>query len=259
MYRRFLCVIFSGSIFFCFSFCQDTQLRQKANDAFRELGEQKLTLRFINALDGSGIAHADVNFEEGGNFKTDTEGKVQFTPPMENGQLNVSFKAKGYVSSSFTIEIMAGTLFFNRLSVSPTLPGGSIRIVLDWDKEPVDLDAHLVKEGSYHISYRDMKASSDGFAKLDHDAMNGYGPETITLNSLDSDGKYEFYVHDFSDKNKSNSTGLSRSKATVKIFGSSGLQKIYKATTDNIGVTWKVFRIEHGEIMDVNEFSNVGS
>jgi uncharacterized protein YfaP (DUF2135 family) len=104
-----------------------------------------------------------------------------------------------------------------------------------------------------------MKASSDGFAKLDHDAMNGYGPETITLNSLDSDGKYEFYVHDFSDKNKSNSTGLSRLKAIVKIFSSSGLQKIYKVTTDNIGVTWKVFRIEHGEIMDVNEFSNVGS
>jgi uncharacterized protein YfaP (DUF2135 family) len=129
---------------------------------------------------------------------------------------------------------------------------------LDWDKEPGDLDAHLVKQNSYHISYRNMKTSIDGLAKLDHDAMNGYGPETITLNNVDSDGKYEFYVHNFSEQNKNASAGLSRSKATVKVFSSAGLQKIYHVPTDRIGLIWKVFLIENGEIVDIDEFSNVG-
>lgn len=253
MFRRFVSIMLFSYAFCCILFCQDTQLRQKANDAFNELSEQKLTLRFFNALNGSGIANADVNFEEGGNFKTDSDGKVLFTSPIENGQLKISFKAKGYITSDFTVEIMAGTIFFNRFSVSPSLPKGSIRIVLDWDKEPSDLDAHLVKQGSYHISYRDMKTSADGIAKLDHDEMNGYGPETITLNSLDLEGSYEYFVNNFSEKNKSNTTGLSRSKAVVKVFSGLRLQKIYQVPTDIIGLIWKVFRIENGEIVDVND------
>jgi hypothetical protein len=103
-----------------------------------------------------------------------------------------------------------------------------------------------------------MRASSDGKVTLDHDAINGYGPETITLNSLDSDGKYEFYVHNYSENNKSNSAGLSRSRASVKVFSSLGLQKIYQVPSDRIGIMWKVFKIENGEIVDVNEFSNAG-
>jgi hypothetical protein len=248
--------MYFSTIFFCFSLCQDAQIRQKADDAFNELSRQKLTLRFFNALSGTGIANADVNFEEEGNLRTDAEGKVLFTPPFENGQLNVNFKAKGYINSNFTIEIISGTLFFNRFSISPKLLEGTICIVLDWDKDPSDLDAHLVKQGFYHISYRDMKVSSDGSAKLDHDATNGYGPETITLHSLDSEGKYEYYVHNFSEKHRSDATGLSRSKAMVKVFSSLGLQKIYQVATDHTGDIWKVFRIEDGEIADVNELSN---
>jgi hypothetical protein len=115
MYRRFVCIVFSGFMLFCFSFCQVTQIRQKADDAFNELSEQKFTLRFFNALNGTGIADAIVAIEDVGNLRTDAEGKVLFTTSLENDQLKVSFSSKGYINSDFAIEIMAGTIFFNRL------------------------------------------------------------------------------------------------------------------------------------------------
>ena len=236
--------------------CQDKSLPTKANDAFEELSEGKLTLHFLNALNGEGIADASITIDSVGNMRSDTEGNVSFASPIDNGELKVTFKAKGYVTSKFTIEIMAGTIFFNRFSVSPSLLTGQVRIVLDWDKNPPDLDAHLTKDGAYHISYRNMKASGDGTAKLDHDATNGYGPETITINAIDPDGSYEFFVHDFTDRDAMNSNALSSSKATVKVFSSQGIAEIYHVPEQLVGRFWKVFRIQHGDIVPVNEVSN---
>jgi hypothetical protein len=240
------------------SFSQIQSIKSKADDAFKELENSSLTLRFINALNGKSIPDADVAIENVGVLATDFEGKVLFNPPFNNGQLTVEFTCKGYVTSAFKIDIMAGSLFFNRFSISPNLLQGAIRIVLDWEQEPKDLDAHLMKQGAYHISYRDMRASADGKATLDHDATNGYGPETITVNSIDSDGKYEFFVHNFSGMHTSNSKGLSESKACVKIYSSTGLIKMYQVPTDQSGLYWKVFRIENSEIVDMNEISNRG-
>jgi hypothetical protein len=238
------------------SFAQIQSIKSKADDAFKELEDSSLTLRFINALNGKSIPDAVVSIEQVGDLTTDFEGKALFKPPFDNGQLKVEFKCKGYVPSIFKIEIMAGSIFLNRFSISPNLLQGAIRIVLDWDQEPKDLDAHLMKEGAYHISYRDMRASSDGKVTLDHDATHGYGPETITVNSIDKDGTYEFVVHNFSEIHKNNSRGLSESKGSVKVYSSTGLLKMYQVPTDQSGLYWKVFRIEKGDLVDVNEIGN---
>jgi hypothetical protein len=238
------------------SFSQNQFIKTKADDAFKELEDSSLTLRFINALTGKYISDAAVTIEKVGVATTDFEGKVLFKPPFDDGQLLVEFTCKGYVSTSFHIEIMAGSLFFNRFSISPNLLQGAIRIVLDWDNDPKDLDAHLIKQGAYHISYRDMRASSDGKVTLDHDATEGYGPETITMNAIDRDGKYEFFVHNFSEMHKSNSRGLSESKAGVKVYSSKGLVKMYQVPTDQIGLYWRVFQIENGNFVDINELGD---
>lgn len=256
MCRRNLILTLILLIYFVPAFAQDNSLHSKAHDVFDELSEGKLVLHFFNALNGKGIPNADVNIEQIGDLKSDVEGRVLFASPIDNGTLKVSFQSKGYASSVFTIELMAGTIFFNRFSVSPSLLRGQIRIVLDWDKNPPDLDAHLVKQGAYHISYRDMKTSSDSQAQLDHDATTGYGPETITISSIDPGGSYDFFVHNFTDRNATNSLNLSESKATIKVFSSQGLIKIYHITPEIIGRYWKVFRIEHGEVSDVGEITN---
>ncbi|MBK6681726.1 MAG: hypothetical protein IPG53_17880 [Ignavibacteriales bacterium] len=90
------------------------------------------------------------------------------------------------------MEVMAGTIIRNRYSISPKMPLGYLRVVLDWGDSPRDLDAHLVKTNGYHISYRNMMVSADGVAKLDRDDLDGQGPETITATSIDKNGEYLF-------------------------------------------------------------------
>ena len=55
------------------------------------------------------------------------------------------------MKAKYKFEVVAETIFFNRYTVSPVTKLGAIRIVLDWDRRPSDLDLHVIKEGSYHI------------------------------------------------------------------------------------------------------------
>ncbi|MBZ0263291.1 hypothetical protein K8I28_01370 [bacterium] len=226
--------------------------RENIDDAFKEMEDEKLTLYFFNALDGESIENAKVTVEGSGSFSSDANGRVFFTPPPD-GVHKVHFHKTGFEAATFEIEIMVGSIFFNRFSVSPALPIGNVRIVLDWDKSPRDLDAHFVKAGTYHISYRNMRVSSDGNANLDRDDVDSYGPETITCKRVDSDATYHYFVHNYSDRNENGSNKLSHSKATVKLFGGGeGLLEITTIPEDSEGVYWHVFDIVKGEVVVVN-------
>ena len=125
---------------------------------------------------------------------------------------------------------------------------------MDWSDEPDDLDAHLVKQGGYHISYRHMKTSEDGRARLDRDDRNGNGPETITVNRIDESSSYVYRVHDYSNRNDGNSEELSdESGATVRVYDETQLLNEYRIDTGEEGTTWTVFRIDDGQIFQVDE------
>ena len=157
-----------------------TKVRDRSHDAMEELESGRLTMRFFNALTGNPIKGGRVSIQGKGDFDTDVEGRVQFEPPDEDGELPIAFRAPGFITSEFSVEIMNGTLYFNRFSVSPIMDVHQVRIVLDWGEEPRDLDLHFVKDGGYHISYRNMHTLADGNGRLDRDDTRGYGPETIT-------------------------------------------------------------------------------
>ncbi|MBS1271875.1 MAG: hypothetical protein MAGBODY4_01007 [Candidatus Marinimicrobia bacterium] len=223
------------------------------DDAFTEMESDQLTLRFFNALNGEPIPAADVTIESIGTYQTDGEGKILFPIPAENDTYKVTFSKQGYVKAEFPLAIEAGTIFFNRFSVSPALPLGNMRIVLDWDSRPEDLDAHFIKESEYHISYQDMRVSGDGVDRLDRDDRNGYGPETITAKKIDKNAHYDFLVHDYSNRSRQGVVYLSRSKATVKIYQGSELLHMLTIPRNQIGTIWHVFSIRNGEIELVNE------
>jgi hypothetical protein len=210
--------------------------------------ESKLTLRFFDALNGEHIKEGSVIIDGLGQYETDYEGKITFPIPELNGVYAVIFEHKDYIFSEFDIEIQAGTIFFNRFSISPKMKLGKFRIVLDWGEEPSDLDAHLVKRDGYHISFRNMKSAPDGEAQLDRDDLTGFGPETITINNVDNDSKFTFYVHDFSNSSKPNSSQLAESKAVVKIYGNDRLLHYLEVPKNLKGDTWNVFSIIDGRI-----------
>ena len=227
-------------------------IEQKKDDVFEELDKHNLTLRFFNALDGNAIPGATVTVG-GAEYSTDEDGKVLFPAPDSDGIYTVSFRAAKYVPVDFNIEIMAGTLFFNRFSVSPLLDVKFLRVVLDWDSSPPDLDAHLVKPGAFHLSFRNVRTTQDGSGQLDHDATNGYGPETITLKEVSPTSSYRFFVHDYSDRDNASTRNLARSKATVKVFGDGHLLNVFEIPRNALGNYWQVFTIDHGGIVEVNK------
>ena len=225
---------------------QEINFDQTIEDAFQEL-EGKLTLYFFNTLDGNPIPNAMVRIKEIGDYSTDGKGKIRFPiPENENQKLKVSFRARKYVPSDFEIELIAGTIFQNRFSVSPTMDIKYLRVVLDWSATPNDLDVHFVKENDYHISYRNKKVTKDSDGVLDRDDMNGFGLETIMIKKISGQSEYEYFVHSFSDRNRANSKSLSKSRATVKVFGEGRLLNMFRVPQDKKVNKWNVDRIRNG-------------
>ena len=98
------------------------------------------------------------------------------------------------------------------------LPLNSARFILAWGNRPADLDLHL-KSDDFHISYRKTK-SIPNKVKLDRDATQGYGPETITLDSLNKQNNYKVLVHRYS------STGSIDKKTNVSVYLNNKFDKV---------------------------------
>jgi hypothetical protein len=206
-----------------------------------------IPLRFINALDGSSVEGATVSVTGIGTFTTNREGIISF-PEQEDGFYTLTFSRQGFITFQMEFEVKLNNVFDNRISVSPVMRGDYLRIVLDWGQRPADLDIHLEKIGAYHISYRNRHNAEDGSVMLDRDAMNGFGPETITIMETDLRATYRLYVHDFTNRNSSTSAELSRSGATIRVFGRNGLLRTFHVPANLRGNRWEVFRIVNGVI-----------
>jgi hypothetical protein len=206
-------------------------------------------LRFVNALDGKPVDGATITIDRVGQFTTDRAGIISF-PEQEDGMYTLEFSKPGFITSRIEFEIIFGLALNGHISVSPVMRGDYMRIVLDWGRNPADLDIHLVKEGSYHISYRNMRTAADGSVVLDRDAMNGFGPETITLMETDLRAVYRLYIHDYTNRGRGSSRALSRSGATVRVYGRNGLLRAFRVPGSHTGDTWNVFRIVNGRIVE---------
>ena len=234
---------------------QYEKMLETMEDEEELLENGKLVLRFINAENGAPVEEGTVVIDKIGIYTTDMLGKVFIEVPKD-GTYALKFSKEGFITATYPFEIVAGTIFYNRFSVSPVIEMGAIRVVLDWGKSPNDLDAHMIKEGDYHISYQKMHNSKDGSATLDRDDLKKFGPETITVRDIDEGATYTYYVKNFSDKKSPRSKALSKSKAAVRVYGENQLMKTYTITPNQKGTTWMVFTIEGGKIKDVNEVGN---
>ncbi len=133
-------------------------------------------------------------------------------------------------------------------SLSPSDVGG-LRLVLNWDANPRDLDAHLVTpaiEGTaWEVSYQAGqrgRTNAPPYAQLDVDRKDGFGPETITV-ARRFPGTYRFYVHNFTEE-QGDSGRLRDSKAVVQIYGDQGLLQTLHVPTTGEGEYWDVCAID---------------
>lgn len=240
---------------FTLSYGQKDKMRNVLDDEMEIMDNDNQTLRFFDAKTGDPLTEASVKIDSIGDYTTDEEGKIRF-PNQPDGYLKVTIEKEGYITCKFDVEIVADMIFFNRFSVSPKLDIGAMRIVLDWTETPADLDAHFVKDGAYHISFQDTKVLSDGTGRLDRDDMDGYGPETITINDIDDNANYEFFVYNYTERHDPTSSNLSKSKATVKVFANNEFLGTILIPKGPKGLKWNVFKIINGEIEITNKLQN---
>jgi hypothetical protein len=208
-----------------------------------------IPMRFIDAVSGDGIPSAQIVIANAGTFTTDNRGIIQ-VPLLADGSYTMTFSKTGYITTPIDFPVQLGQVIFNWFSVSPGMTG-DYRFTLDWGERPVDLDLHFQKQGSYHISYNNMRESADGSVKLDRDDRNGYGPETITVARSEAGSAYELYVIDYTNRSSSSSDALSRSGAAIRVYNSSQLLHTFRIPP-GAGTRWNVCRIERNQIVPVN-------
>ena len=211
--------------------------------------DDTLTLSFKSAVDCSNIDNANVTIIINGksvHTKTDDEGLLKIPAfvlkGINDGHLTLKVRKAHYIPYKINLDILLGTIWKKKFLLSPKLTPDSMRFVLSWDKDPRDLDIHLIAD-NYHISYRN-KRSIDGVAKLDQDATHGYGAETITLDRVDPNTTYKLYVHKYSGM------GGIDNKAKVAVYVDNQLDRIISLTNSNKAV--EVLEMHNGNLQYIN-------
>lgn len=170
-------------------------------------------------------------------------GIYEVSLPKGNYERNVTMKEFMDYSTSVTLsESSDEKNLANQILLSPVISGKNPwRIVLTWGASPKDLDSHLVLPNGSEVYYpADRKKSPDGNITLDTDNSGGFGPESITIQNLNS-GIYAYYVYNFSKE-----APLAFSKAKVTVYkGSSVFQEfIVSPSAPTTAVRWNVFTLD---------------
>lgn len=203
-----------------------------------------------NATNNSPITSATVKLKQGSSTlstKTTTStGFYSFTN-VSPGNYSVEVSATGYVTDTKSANVTSGGTNTLDFYLSPSSSNVDFRIVLQWEANPRDLDAHLYK-GQYHIYYANKgNQYTSPYTVLDVDKTTGYGPETITIYNLNND-ECKYYVHRYAG-----SPEITQSNAVVKVFSGNSLLKTYHVPTSGNGDWWYVFDISSsGSIIDKN-------
>ncbi len=221
-------------------------------NAINNLGIKGLNIQFrqgINAREGTAVATAVTG--EGGAYSVQLNG----------GNYTAEISGIGYSKAYFDLVSIGGRITGNQDGVvTPKIEEGQTRIVLTWDKEPLDIDSHLTgptPDGSKFHTYYDDRGydySGTNYADLDLDDRDGYGPETTTVYK-ESNGTYTFYVHDFTNYSSTSSTKLANSGAQVKVFRGAYLVETYNVPVKKEGTLWTVFSMTNGVITPINTMS----
>ena len=199
------------------------------------------------------IANAEVilqkNGERSASNTTNAQGRTTVESNANDGAENLLIiKKVGY--STLVAKCPCDGMTY---ALSPVLKNlNSMRIVLNWGKNPSDLDSHLSYKNQ-HI-YWDKKQGLS--ANLDVDDTDSYGPETVTIEKRLENQYYVYSVHDFSDRESPDTRNLANSQAKVMVYAGESLIRSYYVPTGKAGNLWTVFRISpEGEIQDINQIS----
>lgn len=215
-------------------------------DGFSELDES-IILSFKDAIDCKPITELTVTFGEQ-TFSSDERGyltlPVEAFEELDDEDLFIKAVRNGYIPLKTNLRVRLGTVIDKRFLMSKDLPIDSIRFVLQWGDVPQDLDLHLVSR-KWHISFRDKK-NIPNKAKLNTDALRGYGPETITMKSIDTNNEYTLYVDNFSVGDDINN------EAVVYVYANNQLENEVRLP-GTMKRAVEILKIKNGQLSYINK------
>ena len=208
----------------------------------------------VDATDDSPISSAQVCVLGTATCDTTDGGGNYILTGLTAGSVTIEVTATGFSDLEETVTVVDATTTTQNAALSPDLGAGELRIVLEWNASPNDLDSHLWLPASdpYHVFYSNQGDLTSGpFAALDVDASGGFGPETITIPQR-FNGTYTYAVHNYSG-----SPDFASSGAVVRVYNSSGLFREFSVPSGGTGTWWHVFSLNGatGSISTVNSVS----
>ena len=214
--------------------------------------------QITNSVNGLPVPSAKLTIRKGWNHKTGDVVKTVMTDENGNyetdlplGNYTVLMEKANYITNHFNIAVTKGTHMDKHGTLVPNgdseIPTGDLRIVLSWGEKPWDLDSHLIGPkadgtGNFHIYFSNKSYKNNGEIKsfLDLDDTTSYGPETTTIYQMNENGKYSFYVHDFTNSYEDVSNAMASSGAQVKVYAGEALVATYHVPNQS-GTLWHVF------------------
>lgn len=209
------------------------------------------------------LSNVEVTFQKDGQSsiktKTDSKGVATLPTPFGDDSANVIMILKKDGYASMAVKCPCDGFVY---AMSPVLENlDSLRVVLQWDNQPKDMDLHAYFENN-HIYFSDRHGDK---AYLDVDDTDGFGPETITIKKRKNGQKYVFFVHNFSswakeirDADGKYTLPLDKLKnVKVYVYIGSSLVRTYNMPQIPNGLEnariWVPFYIdEEGKIIDKN-------
>lgn len=227
--------------------------------------------KVVNAFNGQSIPNVKLIVRHGINTTdgpviatgySDNNGKYLFFD-IQAGNYSIEAVKDSFVGASISVSCIGGQTRANQeIFLTPEINDQEIRIILDWGRNPADLDSHLSgpvpgSSERFHVFFRNKQFNHNNstHAALDHDVTSSYGPETITV-YIQGTGTYRYGVHDYTNRNASNSRALSSSNARVRVFRGPYLTNTFHVPPNSTGIFWTVFELNGNQIIPINRMSN---
>jgi hypothetical protein len=105
-----------------------------------------------------------------------TAEEFDYQAPLDLSALNLQPNRTYPVSLRLMTEDGQFVDFYSgRMKIKPT----ALRVVLTWDTNNTDVDLHVTDSNGNHAWYADLTGIPGAF--LDHDDVDGFGPEVFTM------------------------------------------------------------------------------
>jgi len=196
----------------------------------------------IDATTGGRVVGATVRIKGSSTSAvTNSQGEYQISK-VPVGERRIVASSDRYIGLEEIIRVENNIATPMVFTLSPKLKSGEVRIVLNWGSSPQDLDAHLWLPNQnqshvYYISERRGSLDLFPFSRIDVDAKEGNGPETITIGKL-YEGIYTYSVNQFSSD-----SSLGDSNAVVRVYSGDSLIHTFEVPKGE-GRWWRVLTID---------------